>query len=78
MFIFDEGTSLDNATEQELMRALKQLRGAHTIVLVAHRLSTVRDADRVIFVEDGRVAGIDTFEGLCQNCESFRKMAGVI
>ena len=57
------------------MRSLKQLRGTHTILLVAHRLSTVRDADRVIFVEDGRVAGIDTFEGLSRSNVSFRRMA---
>jgi ATP-binding cassette subfamily C protein len=78
VLIFDEGTSaLDNATEQELMRALTSLRGTHTILLVAHRLSTVRDADRVIFVEGGRVAGIDTYDGLCACNESFREMAGV-
>jgi ABC-type multidrug transport system fused ATPase/permease subunit len=78
VLIFDEGTSaLDNATEQELMRALRSLRGEHTILLVAHRLSTVRDADRVVFVENGRIAGIDTFDGLCAWNESFRAMAGV-
>ncbi len=78
VLIFDEGTSaLDNVTEQELMRALRTLRGDHTILLVAHRLSTVRDADRVVFVENGRIAGIDTFEGLCATSESFRAMAGV-
>lgn len=78
VLIFDEGTSaLDNATEQELMRALRSLRGEHTILLVAHRLTTVRDADRVIFVENGRIAGIDTFDGLCSCNESFRAMAGV-
>ena len=78
VLILDEGTSaLDNTTEQDLMRALKHLRGTRTILLVAHRLSTVRDADRVIFIENGRVAGIDTFEGLCRCNESFRQMAGV-
>ncbi len=78
VLIFDEGTSaLDNATEQELMNSLRHLRGAHTILLVAHRLSTVRDADRVIFVENGRVAGIDTFDGLRESSESFRHMASM-
>jgi ATP-binding cassette, subfamily B, bacterial PglK len=76
VLIFDEGTSaLDNTTEQELMQSLRQLRGAHTILLVAHRLSTVRDADRVIFVNEGRVAGIDTFEGLRNSNPAFREMA---
>jgi ATP-binding cassette subfamily C protein len=76
VLVFDEGTSaLDNTTEQELMHSLKKLRGAHTILLIAHRLSTVRDADRVIFVKDGRVEGIDTFEGLKSSNPSFREMA---
>ena len=76
VLIFDEGTSaLDNATEQELMDSLRQFRGTHTILLVAHRLSTVRDADRVVFVEDGRVAGVDTFEGLRRSNDSFRRMS---
>jgi ABC-type multidrug transport system fused ATPase/permease subunit len=78
VLIFDEGTSaLDNVTEQELIRSLRQLRGKHTILLVAHRLSTVRDADRVIFMKDGRVAGMDTFEELLRNNESFRQMAAL-
>jgi ABC-type multidrug transport system fused ATPase/permease subunit len=76
VLIFDEGTSaLDNATEQDLMGSLTHLRGTHTILLVAHRLSTVRDADRVIFVEDGRVAGVDTFDELRDSNASFRQMA---
>ncbi|MGI5940569.1 MAG: ABC transporter ATP-binding protein [Thermoleophilia bacterium] len=76
VLIFDEGTSaLDNATEQGLMDSLTHLRGTHTILLVAHRLSTVRDADRVIFVENGRVAGVDTFDKLCESNASFRQMA---
>lgn len=78
VLIFDEGTSaLDNATEQELMRSLQSLRGDYTIILVAHRLSTVRNADRVVFLEGGRIAGMDTFEGLRQSNESFRQMAGM-
>lgn len=78
VLIFDEGTSaLDNATEQELMRSLQSLRGDHTILLVAHRLSTVRNADRVVFLEGGRIAGVDTFEGLRRSNDSFRQMAGM-
>lgn len=78
VLIFDEGTSaLDNATERELMTSLERLRGAHTILLVAHRLSTVRNCDRVVFVQDGLVAGVDTFEGLTNSNALFRQMAGV-
>ena len=76
VLVFDEGTSaLDNATEAKLMEAIERLRGRHTIVLIAHRLSTVRAADQVIFVEDGRLAGHGTYEELLTRNPSFRMMA---
>jgi ABC-type multidrug transport system fused ATPase/permease subunit len=76
VLIFDEGTSaLDNTTERELVNSLRRLRGNHTIILVAHRLSTVRDADRVVFVKDGRIAAVDTFERLMSRDAAFREMA---
>lgn len=78
VLIFDEGTSaLDNTTEAQLMSALEALRGDYTIVLVAHRLSTVRNCDRIIFVENGRVAGLDTYDRLVSENASFRTLAGI-
>jgi ATP-binding cassette, subfamily B, bacterial PglK len=77
VLVFDEGTSaLDNATEAALVRSIESLRGQRTIILIAHRLSTVREADRVIFVEDGRVAGVDSFDHLHRTNERFRLLAG--
>lgn len=65
VLVFDEGTSaLDNATEDSLMDAIERLRGDHTIILIAHRLSTVRRCDKIVFVENGRVAGVDSFDDL--------------
>ena len=76
VLIFDEGTSaLDNATEAHLMAAIEHLRGKHTIILIAHRLSTVRNSDRVLFVEQGRVAGEGTFDQLEQDNERFKSLA---
>ena len=78
VLIFDEGTSaLDNATEAQMMAAIESLRGHHTIILVAHRLSTVRHSDRIVFLEHGRMTGLGTFDELCAANESFRTMAGV-
>jgi ATP-binding cassette, subfamily B, bacterial PglK len=77
VLIFDEGTSaLDNATEAELMRAIESLRGDHTVLLVAHRLSTVRNCDRVVFLEHGRISGIGPYDELRANNAAFRQMAG--
>ncbi len=62
---FDEGTSaLDGPTEAQLMTALEELRGERTIVVVAHRLSTVRACDRVVLVENGRIVDVAPFDDL--------------
>lgn len=76
VLIFDEGTSaLDNATEDHLMAAISRLRGRHTIILIAHRLSTVQSSDRVVLVDEGRIAAEGTFEALEQASDRFRTMA---
>ncbi len=75
VLVFDEGTSaLDNATEAQLMASIERLRGHHTIILIAHRLSTVRNSDRVIFVDEGRIAGEGSYETLLQSHSAFRSM----
>jgi ATP-binding cassette, subfamily B, bacterial PglK len=77
VLVFDEGTSaLDNATEAQLMTAIEGLRGRHTIILIAHRLSTVRNCDRVVFVEHGRITGSGTYDELVREHPAFREMAG--
>lgn len=76
VLVFDEGTAaLDNTTEAAVLGALERLRGTHTILMVAHRLSTVRNCDRIVHVEGGRIAGQDTFEALVANSPSFRRLA---
>lgn len=63
VLVLDEATSaLDNATEHEIAATLDGLRGSMTVLIVAHRLSTVRDADTLIFLESGRIATRGTFD----------------
>jgi ATP-binding cassette, subfamily B, bacterial PglK len=77
VLIFDEGTSaLDNATEAMLMEAIERLRGRHTIVLVAHRLSTVRNCDRIVFLEHGKMTGLGSYVELQKSNAGFRALAG--
>ena len=76
VLLFDEGTSaLDNATEAHLMGAIEALRGQRTVILVAHRLSTVRNCDRVVFLERGRITGVGSFETLKREHAAFRALA---
>jgi ATP-binding cassette, subfamily B, bacterial PglK len=77
VLVFDEGTSaLDNTTEAQLMQAINRLRGDHTIILVAHRLTTVRDCDRIIFLESGRISGLGSYDNLMRDNLPFRILAG--
>jgi ATP-binding cassette, subfamily B, bacterial PglK len=76
VIILDEGTSaLDSATELALMEAIEELKVGRTVVSVAHRISTVRHADRIVVVADGRIAGKGTYQELVRDNELFRKLA---
>jgi ATP-binding cassette, subfamily B, bacterial PglK len=76
VIVFDEGTSaLDNATEASLISALDRLRGRHTIFLVAHRLSSVRNCDRIIFLERGRISDVGSYDELLSRSDGFRSLA---
>ncbi|GGI05416.1 ABC transporter ATP-binding protein [Egicoccus halophilus] len=76
VLVFDEGTSaLDNLTESALIDALDGLRETHTIVTVAHRLSTVQDYDRIVFLEAGRIVAVGPFDELTRTNAAFRRLA---
>jgi ATP-binding cassette subfamily B protein len=65
LLVLDEATSaLDNRTESEVMAAIDTLDRRITVILIAHRLSTVKRCDRVVMLEQGRISGIGTFEQL--------------
>lgn len=76
ILIFDEATSaLDNATEQAVMDTIEGLNRDLTIVLIAHRLTTIRRCDTIVELEHGRVAARGTYEQLLESSASFRRMA---
>ena len=57
IMVFDEATSsLDSRAEQEILQAMKQVRGRYTLLVIAHRLSTVTDADRILVLDKGGIA----------------------
>ena len=76
VLILDEATSaLDNLTEQAVMEAVNKLGHDITIILIAHRLSTVRQCDQIYLLEQGEVKAQGTFDELTQANERFRAMA---
>jgi ABC-type multidrug transport system fused ATPase/permease subunit len=76
VLILDEATSaLDNLTEKAVMDAVHNLGHAKTIVLIAHRLSTVRDCDTIFMLERGRVIAQGRYDALLETSQKFRAMA---
>ncbi len=76
VLILDEATSaLDNLTERAVMDAVHNLAHAKTIILIAHRLSTVRNCDTIFVLEHGRCTAADTFDALVERHGTFRQLA---
>ena len=76
VLVFDEATSaLDQATEASVMEAIYALEGDHTMLMIAHRLSTVKRADNIIMLERGRKVGEGTYGDLSNRHSKFRSMA---
>jgi ATP-binding cassette, subfamily B, bacterial PglK len=77
VLVLDEATNaLDGLTEQELMATLGSLRGRYTTILIAHRMSTVRSCDVIFELENGKITGSGTYDGLLKSSAVFRRMTG--
>lgn len=75
LIVFDEATSaLDTITEKEVMRSIDALPGNKTVILIAHRLSTLENCDRLIVMERGRVVGVGTRDELLSTNAQFRAL----
>ncbi len=75
IIIFDESTSsLDNFAQEDIKHSIDALKGKSTIIIVAHRLSTIRNVDKIFFLEEGKIEGIGTFDELFENNIKFKNM----
>lgn len=75
IIIFDESTSsLDNIAQEYVKKSIDELKGSSTIVIVAHRLSTIRNVDKIYFLDGGKIIDEGTFEELFDKNEKFRRM----
>ena len=76
LLVFDEATSaLDNVTEAEVNRAIESLRGQKSMMVIAHRLNTVRRCDRLLYLDEGRIVAEGSYDELIASNSRFRRMA---
>lgn len=76
VLILDEATSaLDNKTESSVMDTISSLHGEQTIIIIAHRLETIKKADHIFEIQDGTVIAEGTYEALLERSPSFREIA---
>ena len=74
--VLDEATNaLDPGTEAQVLAVLENIRGSRTILVIAHRLSSLQRCDRVVFIEDGRVVADGSCEALLRDSVAFRRFA---
>ncbi len=75
VILFDEATSaLDNETQEQIQRAIGNLQGEYTILIVAHRLSTVIDSDRIFVVDKGKIVADGTHQELLHSCQFYHDL----
>ena len=76
IYIFDDSFSaLDYKTDRILRKALAEKTKDATKIIVAQRIGTIRDADNIIVLEDGRIAGMGTHSELMENCPAYQEIA---
>ena len=74
--ILDEATSsLDGITEERVMNSIRNLSGQITILLIAHRLTTLKECDTIFLLQEGRLSDEGTYQSLMDTNMTFRRMA---
>lgn len=75
IILFDEATSaLDNETQSKIQQAIQNLQKDYTILIVAHRLSTVVNSDRILFLNNGRIEAEGTHQDLLKSCLDYKRL----
>lgn len=75
ILLFDEATSaLDNETQSKIQQAINNLKGEYTILIIAHRLSTVMDCDKIFVIEGGKVENVGKHHELMKNSKTYQKL----
>ena len=75
IILFDEATSaLDNETQKQIQEAIDNLKHEYTIMIIAHRFSTILNCDKIFFVDNGKVIDSGTHKQLLKRCTQYKKL----
>lgn len=75
IILMDEATSaLDNETQRSIQQAIENMKKEYTILIIAHRLSTVVHSDRILFVKDGKIASEGSHKELLKSCPDYKQL----
>ena len=75
VIMLDEATSaLDVQTEDEISKTVEAIKGKKTIIAIAHRLKTLKNCDRLIYMDNGKILGVGTFKELEDKFPEFKKL----
>ncbi|MDY6134578.1 ABC transporter ATP-binding protein [Campylobacter lanienae] len=79
ILIFDEATSaLDNESEKEITKAIENLGQEKIVIVIAHRLTTIKNSDKIAVISSGKIVGFDTDEVLEKECEIYKNLKSTI
>lgn len=67
-------SALDNETQEKIQEAINNMKGEYTILIIAHRLSTIIKADRILYLENGKIEAEGTHNYLLKNCKKYKKL----
>ena len=74
LILDDSVSAVDTKTERTILHNLRTTRAGKTTILIAHRISTIEQMDKVLFIDDGKVAAFGKHEELYETCEAYQKM----
>ena len=75
IILFDEATSaLDNETQANIKKAIDNMKNEYTILIIAHRLSTVIDCNRILFLDEGKIKAEGTHQELLNSCKNYQNL----
>jgi ATP-binding cassette subfamily B protein len=74
LILDDSVSAVDTKTERKILENLRKTRKNKTTILIAHRISTVEQMDKIIFIDDGEILAVGTHQSLYENCAAYRTM----